>query len=117
MTQLKDLILLIHIQYPEIYKHILYFYTSSFRGDLTNDQILVLYAKYIINNTFKDSLTNVLNFDNQYQQDIEIITFKNDEKATRIKIYLTYTQILKMLQQDLSGIKIQHYIDGQKNAD
>ena len=91
MINLKDLILLIRIQYPEIYKHILYFYTSSFRGYLTDDQILMLYAKYMINNIFKDSLTNVLNFDKQYQQDIEIITFKNDEKATRIKIYLSYS--------------------------
>ena len=113
---LDEIIFIIRAQYPNFYTDLLKVYKDT-KSKLSNEKILAFYAKQLIRNNIKDALIDIANVDIiNYSYDLRIITFKNDEKATKIKIYLRTDQILNLLQQDITGKTLINYINQQKEC-
>lgn len=113
---LDKMIFIIRAQYPNFYTNLLKVYKNT-KSKLSNEKILVFYAKQVIRNNIKDALIDIAMVDIiNYSYALRIITFKNDEKATKIKIYLRTDQILNLLQQDMTGKTLINYINQQKSV-
>ena len=113
---LDKMIFIIRAQYPNFYTNLLKVYKDT-KSKLSNEKILVFYAKQVIRNNIKDALIDIAMVDIiNYSYALRIITFKNDEKATKIKIYLRTDQILNLLQQDMTGKTLINYINQQKSV-
>ncbi|MBR2239920.1 MAG: hypothetical protein IKO49_01575 [Bacilli bacterium] len=113
---LEEMIFIIRAQYPNFYTNLLKVYKDT-KSKLSNEKILAFYAKQVIRNNIKDALIDIVNVDIiNYSYDLRIITFKNDEKATKIRIYLRTDQILNLLQEDITGKTLINYINQQKEC-
>ena len=112
----EEMIFIIRAQYPNFYTNLLKVYKDT-KSKLSNEKILAFYAKQVIRNNIKDALIDIVNVDIiNYSYDLRIITFKNDEKATKIRIYLRTDQILNLLQEDITGKTLINYINQQKEC-
>lgn len=113
---LDEMIFIIRAQYPNFYNDLLRFYKDT-KSKLSNEKVLVFYAKQVIRDNIKDALIDITSVDIiNYSYDLRITTFKNDEKATKIRIYLRIDQILNLLQQDITGKTLINYINQQKEC-